>query len=155
MSAVSVQIFCLSDAAAYTAMAEDFYNTTELSDKIPFGPELFFNLLLGLVENENVLVLSCKKEKQLIGIAAAAVYPCFFNTDKKIVNELWWWVDPKDRGSLAAKAMLDKIELWAKDKKADVLVMNALANDKQEKVALYYSRRGFSPMEFTYCKGLR
>ena len=69
-----------------------------------------------------------------------------------VVQELWWWLTPEARGKGAGQAMYKTIESWAIAKGAVALFMIALEDERADKMASLYARKGFRPMERTYIR---
>jgi GNAT superfamily N-acetyltransferase len=76
----------------------------------------------------------------------------YFNPSALVVQELWWWLTPKARGSGAGGRMFKQIEKWAEDHNALALFMVALEDNRAKKMENLYVRAGFRPMERTFIK---
>ena len=119
---------------------------------IPFDAEGYADFFLQAVNNSDMGVWLAEENNEVIGIAGALFYPLYFSPTNKVVQELWWWLTPQARGKGAGQAMYDTIETWAAEKNAVALFMIALADDRADKMAGLYSRKGFRPMEHSYMK---
>lgn len=114
---------------------------------------------LGEAGDDHSMVLTAKSlidsEDSILlmddgAMAAALVYPHFFNTDVKIAQELFWWVDEDRRGTGVAIRLLNGLEDWARGAGAKSLTMISMGGGVGE----IYKRRGYRPFEETYVREL-
>jgi RimJ/RimL family protein N-acetyltransferase len=144
-----------NDLPAYVEMAAAFHADMPVSDIIPFDPEGTAAFLTSLINKDNFLVLLAEVDGVPVGIAGAALYPMYFSLNSFVVQEMWWWLSPSQRGSGAAQQMYKAIESWAIDNGAVAVFMIALHDNNVERMAKMYARSGFRPMERTFIKGLQ
>ena len=83
-------------------------------------------------------------------MAGALVVPNFFDKDRLIATELFWWVDKEARGNGAGKRLLNGLESWAQDKGAERLTM--ITMDSLENVGKLYERAGYRKFETSYVR---
>jgi GNAT superfamily N-acetyltransferase len=86
-------------------------------------------------------------------MAAAIVSPSPWNFDWLVATELFWWVDEDLRKQGIGQELLDTLELWAREHKADelsMLTMDALGPGPSR----IYETHGFQRFETHYAKVL-
>lgn len=144
----------LDDIPAYMELAAAFVATTPVSGFIPFDPDGTAAFVAGALDNPDMLVLVADDEGEIVGITAALAYPMYFNPNKLVAQELWWYLSPSARGGPAGKLLFQTIEKWAKTKGAEAMFMIALADERVDTMAKVYKRSGYAPVERIYAKGL-
>lgn len=97
------------------------------------------------------IVLIAEKDGQRIGGIAASYYPLFFNHERGVFQEQWWWVDPVHRGSGAGKMLLEGLEAEASKRGSIVVMMHLPKNNLGAK----YKKAGYFPGETLYYKVLK
>jgi hypothetical protein len=135
-------------------LAEAFVATTPVSHIIPFDRTGTAAFIESALDNENIIVLVAEDDGKLIGITAAIAYPMYFNPAKLVVQELWWYIKPDERGGSASKLLFQEIEKWGMSKQAEAMFMVALDNDRVETMVKLYGRLGYTPTERTFVKEL-
>ena len=85
-------------------------------------------------------------------MAGALVVPNFFDINRLIATELFWWVDEDHRGNGVGKRLLDGLESWARDKGAERL--NMIAMDSLDDVGKLYESAGYRKFETSYVRKL-
>ena len=83
-------------------------------------------------------------------MAGALVVPNFFDMNRLIATELFWWVDKEARGNGAGKRLLNGLESWARSKGAERLSM--IAMDSLSDVGKLYERAGYCKFETSYLR---
>lgn len=106
--------------------------------------------LIKLIEDGGLFVVG----EPLVGMAAAIVYPNYFNLEQLAAQELFWWVDPGARRNGAGVELLRAIETWAKAKGAKTLTMVALDALDGERVTGMYMNAGYQPLERSFVRKL-
>lgn len=122
----------------------------EKSDKAGFG-----DFLDRVEASDAAQVWVVDKAGEIVGIAGAMAFPLYFAPSVTVAQELFWWIDPAERGTTAAKQMMFEIEGWAERIGASQLFMIALENERAATMERVYSRQGFSPIERTFTKEIR
>jgi GNAT superfamily N-acetyltransferase len=140
------------DLPRYAPLAQTFHAASPMRDVIPFDPEGYTNFFLQAVQSPDVGLWLAEENGNIIGIAGALFYPMYFSPSNMVVQELWWWLTPEARGKGAGQAMYDMIESWAIAKNATAIFMIALEDERADKMANVYARKGFRPMERTFMK---
>lgn len=85
-------------------------------------------------------------------IAGALVVPNFFDNDRLIASELFWWVDKEARGNGTGTRLLNGLESWAKSVGAERLNMIAMYSLKD--IEKLYERAGYRKFETSYVRNL-
>jgi GNAT superfamily N-acetyltransferase len=142
-----------SDLPGYLTLAQEFVDALPISSIIGSDPDGLADFLCRALDNEDVGMWLAERDGAMIGICGALAYPLYFSPQHKVVQELWWWLTPKARGGAAAKKLYGAIEDWAEEKNAAALFMIALDNQNVERVAQFYMRAGYQPMERTFVRG--
>jgi GNAT superfamily N-acetyltransferase len=99
-----------------------------------------------------IVILSCLDNGKPIGCLAAFAIAPEFSTER-MATEMLWWVDKPYRQSKRAFELVKAYEYWA-DNKANCKIKHLalFEMDGKERIAKYYQRKGFVPMEHTYVK---
>ena len=141
-----------ADLPQYIVLAESFHMASPMHNVIDFDPVGYAQFYTSSLQNDAVGVWLAEVDGEIVGIAGAIAYPLYFNPSALVVQELWWWLTPKARGSGAGGKMFKQIELWTKEKNAVALFMIALEDARAKKMEHLYVRAGFKPMERTFMK---
>jgi len=141
-----------ADLSQYLVLANRFHATSPVHNVIPFDDKGYSEFYRGALANEALALWVAEDSDALIGIAGAIAYPMYFSPTHKVVQELWWWLEPQSRGSGAGKEMFNAIDQWAKEVGAAALLMAALEDNRTEKMHNVYARAGFTPMERTFIR---
>lgn len=140
------------DLNQYVTLAQAFHKASPMHGQIDFDVDGYSKFYLSSLENDGVGVWLAEINNEIVGICGAVAYPLYFNPSAIVVQELWWWLTPKSRGSGAGKEMFKQIESWAKKKNASALFMIALEDNRSKKMENLYARAGFKPIERTFMK---
>jgi len=89
-------------------------------------------------------------EKAMVG---GLVYGHYFDMNRRIASELFWWVDPEARGNGIGIRLLKALEDWARGRGAERLTMLYMKSLGQGLEKLY-TRYGFIPHEASFVKVL-
>lgn len=141
-----------SDLVKYAVLAESFHMASPMHNVIEFDRDGYANFFISSLQNDSVGIWLAEIDGEIVGISGAVAYPMYFNPSALVVQELWWWLTPKSRGSGAGGKMFKQIELWAKEKNAAALFMIALEDARAKKMEHLYARAGFRPLERTFMK---
>jgi len=141
-----------TDLPKYAVLAESFHMASPMHGVIDFDPVGYAQFFTASLQNDNVGIWLAEIDGEIVGISGALVYPMYFNPSTLVVQELWWWLTPKSRGSGAGGKMFKQIEEWAKERNASALFMIALEDSRAKKMENLYVRAGFKPMERTFIK---
>ena len=144
-----------SDKAGIIEQARAFFAASPMGQRVDFD-EVGFAAFLDYVEgSDGARVWVVDKDGEVVGIAGALAFPLYFAPSVTVVQELFWWIDPAERGTSAGAQMMFEIEGWAEQIGASQLFMIALENERAPTMERVYSRRGFSPIERTFTKEIR
>lgn len=141
-----------SDLPKYIVLAESFHMASPMNGVISFDAVGYGEFFSKSLLNNSVGIWLAEIDNEIVGISGAVIYPMYFNPSALVVQELWWWLTPKSRGSGAGGKMFRQIEEWAKERDASALFMIALEDSRAKKMEKLYLRAGFKPMERTFIK---
>lgn len=128
-------------------MGRNFFLASKYSDVTTFS-ETWFAASMKKVMEEGVLVVATKG-REVVGMAAALVYPFYFSGEMT-AQEMFWWVEPEHRG--VGMELLEALIDGVKDRGAKSLSMIALDALDVEKVSGIYEKEGFRPSERSFIK---
>jgi GNAT superfamily N-acetyltransferase len=86
-----------------------------------------------------------------VGMVAGTAQEFLFSDDK-IAGELVWWVDPEYRRGSYGRDLHDAFEYWADKVGCKVITMALLEDQKADKVARLYERKGYRQAERAFIK---
>ena len=144
-----------SDKAGIIEQARAFFAASPMGQRVDFDEAGFAAFLDRVEASEHAQVWVVDKAGEVVGIAGALAFPLYFAPSVTVAQELFWWIDPAERGTSAGAQMMFEIEGWAEQIGASQLFMIALENDRSATMERVYSRRGFSPIERTFTKEIR
>jgi len=115
-------------------------------------PEKVALLMTSLIENNEGLLLvsetdDVKNPRRLLGMLGMMVYRHPISHER-IANEVFWWVNPSDRGRSDSVRLLRQGEQWAKEQMASFVYAGA----PNQKVGAVFQRLGYMPIEMQYVK---
>jgi len=90
-------------------------------------------------------------DDRLVGYTYGILHENLFN-DVLRVSDIGIFVLPKYRRLDIAKNLVDRLELWARDKGAQQLWLGQTTGDRVDAVAEYYRRQGFKVCGFNAVK---
>lgn len=93
--------------------------------------------------------------KQVAGTIGVVAYPCYFNRSSLRVQETFWWVDPEYRNTKESIKLFTKVEEWAKEIKADQVMISAMEALDPDRLGRFYTKKGFRKMDINYVKDLK
>ncbi len=109
--------------------------------------------LSTMIERGEFVFIVAECEGEIIGIAAGALMPLYFNAAHIHGQEMFFWVDPAHRGRVGT-AMLEALEGAGASAGAQSWAMVALSKVKPELTGRLYARRGYRPSEHYHIKRL-
>jgi GNAT superfamily N-acetyltransferase len=139
----------IDDIPELVGMGRRFFDASGYADITTFDDESLGTTFSGLLTSESAVFLVVDKQK-LVGMAAALIYPFYFNVKHRTAQEMFWWVDKEHRG--IGSQLFDALIAGVKARGAESLSMIALERLTPEKVGGIYERRGFRPSERSYIK---
>ena len=114
--------------------------------------ESFAGTIRHLLNPDNGRCYTVEQGGNVVGAAGVLFYPCWHDNRKRDAQEIFWWINPENRGGRDAIRLIDQIE---KDAMAAGINRLMLAHTAEnEKVGFYYARRGYIKTETTYARRL-
>ena len=107
-------------------------------------------LLAQLMKLPEALILVCEKDKKIVGTVAGVIAPWIGDTSQKILQEIWWYVDSKERG--VGGELLKTFEKIGKQKDIDFVLMVTLDSQHEDKLIRYYTKQGYQHLEHHFIK---
>lgn len=143
-----------ADIPAVLRLCRAFLEAANLFPGAEFCPASMAATLERMIADPaSILLIATMPGGEVVGMAAGVTYPAYFNATVKLGTELFWYVDPDQRG-IVGPALLRAIEDKARAMGCQQWVMGALASQRPEAVARLYGRYGYSPAEATFIKAL-
>lgn len=141
----------LDDIPEMLQMGRRFFDASGYADITEFDPNSLEATFRNLLTSESSVCLVVENKK-LVGLAAALIYPFYFNAHHLTSQELFWWVDKEHRG--VGTQLFESLIAGVKARGAKSLSMIALERLTPEKVGAIYERRGFRPSERSWIRRL-
>ena len=151
---MTVRRAVVDDLTVYVRLAQAFHAASPMKEAAGFDVEGYSAFYVNALENPLMALWVAELDGEVVGITGALSYGLYFSPATKIVQELWWWLNPDVRGSGLGKQMLLAIEDWAVAQKASAVFMIALENTDSETMSAVYDRFGYRPIERTFMKGV-
>lgn len=141
----------LSDIPRIAEMGEKFFAEAGW-DEFEFIREDCEVSLEGMVANPLTILLVIEDEGKVVGMAGGVLGPLYFNSTRKMGEELFFYVEPSHRGN--GGDLLLALEQTAKARGCIAWNMKALSKVRPEATGRLYERRGYRQSEITYIKRL-
>lgn len=134
-----------ADAPSLVRMLWQFATSTKYRKYVGANEAALTTFLEGLLKNESAAIFVADRENRIIGMIGVLgyIHPM---SGEKCAGELFWWLDPADRG--AGGWLLRRAEKWAKAYGAQSLQMIAPAESPH--VGEMYTRLGYEAVETAY-----
>lgn len=146
-----------ADVPALVAMVRRLYDESKWSSVVEeFDDDsMAANLQRMMIpETGGVVVVAVADDGEFAGMAAALIYPCFFNVAVLVGQEIVFWVDP-EYGGHTGPAIINGMEAVCKGLGAKVMIQADLPRGRRdEAVTEFYRRRGYQPGENIFVKAL-
>jgi GNAT superfamily N-acetyltransferase len=130
-----------------------FHAQAEWGDIFSYSVEDCAKSLEQFLQSEAFICLVAD-EGGVVGMAAGAVSPVYFNHAHRSGEELFWWVDPANASHGIGLRLLDALEAAAKAKGCESWQMKSIARLNGDRMAKLYARRGYRASEHTFIKRL-
>lgn len=134
-----------------------FFEDSPYKDLTPFDLSKVMEHVdhyLNAPKTEKIILLSVKNEVPT-GILIGVVVEVPFSSTK-IATEQAWYVRPEFRNTKTSIELINAFEYWANEvAKTDVISLSSLGNEEQDRVGLYYLRKGYTLSEKCFLKGIR
>lgn len=137
------------DFARLVPLGHRFY--AEASIPGEFSANAFMASLRTWKENMPCIVLGLECNGNLVGAIAGVIITYPFD-GCKVLNEVFWYVDPSCRGH--GIRLYKELERWAVANKVKRITMGHLIGEKAEAMSKYLLRKGYQPLEIHYSKEL-
>ena len=134
----------IDDIPAIVEMGARMAVKAKLDAHVGYDKDSVANTLEFLINSPDGILI-CDDDGMIGGLC----YPHLFNHTVKIGQELFWYSEAK-----CGLALLAAAEAKARELGASHWVMALQESMRPEAVGRYYSRRGYSPLERSYIKGL-
>ena len=105
----------------------------------------------ALVTSSKTLVLLALIDNKIVGYTCAVLHESIFN-DVVRATDIGVFVLPEYRRLDIAKNLIERLELWAKDRGAQQLWLGQTTGDRVEVVAEYYRKLGYKIRGFNAVK---
>ena len=140
------------DIPAVSALVRRFHSIS--GEKISgFREEAFAKNWEAFMSLDLGVLLIAKDGEQVVGALGALCVPDALDGEL-VASEMFWFTAPEVRTAGAGLTLFSQFEDWAKERGAKRAVMAHLQNSMPERLARFYSRRGYSPAETHFIKHL-
>ena len=140
-----------SDLDALVDGATKFIAETPAYQLLGSTPVAFARSLRAMLQMPKVQIFVAVEGEAVVG----AIGMCLIQhpwTLTEIGSELFWWVDPDQRGHRAAGLLYNRAQKWATAEGARAIQMISPVGAASSKVASIYHKRGFRPLEVVWWK---
>lgn len=142
-----------SDWTEFLRMTRAFFDATAFGN-VGFDEASMRKTFDHLLGNGERSILLMAENGSLCGMAAALIYPFYFNLQHLTAQELFWWVDPSARGTGAGIKLLKTLESESRNKGARSLSMIALSHIDGPQVEKLYRHYDYVKSEQSFLKVL-
>lgn len=148
-----VRVAGVTDIPAIVRMGKQFHGLTAYARNSTLDEADVRRQLLAMVRSEagDVVFVAERSDRAIVGMLGAIVTSPWFNRGYRVMQELFWWVNPEGRRERAGGELLAAIEAWW-PKYANGLLMLATPNIEPEKMSRLYRMKGFAPFDTYYAK---
>ena len=130
-------------------LGREFYGTSRFLET--FSIERFFEIWEALLANGAGVIFGEDCAGELVGVMGGIIHRDIYG-EELIAEEMFWFVREASRG--AGIRLYAAFEKWARKKGAASIQMVHLLDVMPEKVARFYLRAGYDPIETRYAKRL-
>jgi GNAT superfamily N-acetyltransferase len=134
-----------SDIPELLVMGRRFYEESGYSGFSEYNEETTAELFQRLIESNEGFLMRTEH-----GMLGGVVFPVFFDSDSKLVQELFWWVSPEGRKTGEGKALIDAFESWGQKIGAKGTIM--LGIESLPAISSVYRSRGYVPIEQSWMR---
>lgn len=139
----------VEDLPRCSKAAQEFYGSAKSLGT--FEIERFITMWTTLLGNSIGVIFLLLDGDEIVGAIGGVAYPDAY-TDKLIATEFYWFVGQSSRGwGVRLYALFEE---WARSRGCSQIRMVHLLDSMPEKVARFYDRAGFKPLEVHYAKEL-
>jgi hypothetical protein len=119
-----------------------------------FDESSFLKFVLNLYSGKKGKLFVIETDNTVVGGLGVIAYPCFYNNNVLRVQECFWWIDPEHRNFNNSINLFNKIEEWAKEIKANQIIVSSTSTLNPEKLEKFYSKKGFKKIDINYIKDI-
>ena len=138
------------DSPKITPLGEAFFEASPWARYLNLD---ITELLNKLWVTEGVAIFVAENDGDIAGIVGGRVASSPMDPENRLAQELFWYVDPKYRGTQCGIRLLHMLEQWARNVGATALVMVEFDDPGGPIEGIYY-RLGFTPIERMFIKQL-
>ncbi len=131
-------------------MGRAFHAVTGVADIIPLDDASLEQTFANLIAAPTGVILVADNGAGLAGAVGALLHAHYFNAAHVTGQELFWWVDPAQRGF--GSDLFNALEAWVRENEAATFSMIALDSLDAERVGRIYRRHGYRPTEHSWMK---
>jgi len=142
----------LADVPAVVAMGQRFFDASGYASITSYDHETSRVTFERLISNPDGVIFVADCDGELVGSAAALLFPFFFNANHKHGQEFFWWVDKDARG--CGQELRIALEEWAENNGAQSFAVACLASMRPEAVARVYERAGYQLSDSTFVRAM-
>lgn len=140
------------DIPAILVLGEAFFNEAGWPRLASWDGPSTATFLTSLIEGKITGgLIVAERDGEIIGMAAYLLFPFYCNFAETMAQEVFWYAKPEKRLGTGL-AMLNEIERQAAERGAKIMVMAAVSGLRDEALARFYQRRGYSSGEVTFMK---
>lgn len=137
-----------SDIPAIVAIGERF--TTYHPYNAEFDPQAAGTFVATLLRDGIVFVAD--EGGQVVGTLVGMLTPLWYAPATMLATEIGWWLDEDHRRGMNGLMLLRAFENWAKEQKANVIILSDLCIDGEYPAGRLIEARGYRVMERTHIK---
>jgi len=132
-------------------MARKFHGLTDYKEILPFDASSFMVAIENFITSPTSEVFVAESS-HIHGMAAAIVFPHWWNHGVLVGQELFWWVDEEARSGRSGIGLLVALESWAKGKGGKAFSMIHTPNLAPKSLERFYLKRGYREWDHVFTK---
>ena len=145
----------VEDIERVADLGQKFFDESGYVGLIEFDRPTILDLIEKSFDDQYNFGIFVAETDLIIGIAGIMAVPFFFNRNHSIAQELFWYVEPDERGGRAGIMLYHAIDQWVRQKASTILGMTALENESRESVESFYKKMGFKPSDHGWIKEIK
>jgi GNAT superfamily N-acetyltransferase len=143
----------MADVPSIMKMGRHFYDASPYPEFAEYDEDAVGGVFARMIASDQAaIIVASYGDDDPFGCIGLMLSPLFFAPGMTVCNELFWWVEPEQRG--CGMYLVEAGEEWARGKGADVLAMSAIVEMEGDRIARMYERRGMVRAETTFMKGI-
>lgn len=139
-----------ADIPRLVIVAERHHRASHWHGIVEFAQSSAAKSIRAFIEADSVCALVAEEKGEIVAFLAVISVPLYFNAKAQSTQELCWYSE----SPASAFALVSAADKWAKERGADVFMIGAQENEKTERMARIYARKGFMPFSHGYLKVL-